>query len=115
MMAAPLIEQLEQAKNYLEDALIAHSGAVVAHAEAKRMLELTEAHKLCGGVEGKNERERAAKLQLELTAEYVALTHAEDVLTEARCNLEVARLEWDLVRYKVRVAEVLEHGLLVAA
>jgi hypothetical protein len=105
MMAASLLTQLEQAKNYLEDAQIAYSGAVVAHAEAKRVLELTEAHKLCAGIDGKNERERSAKLRLELVAEYVALAHAEDTLTEARCELEVARLEWELVRYKLRALE----------
>jgi len=70
------------------------------------VLELTEAHKLCGGVEGKNGRERSAQLRLELAAEYVALAHAEDALTEARCELEVARLEWELVRYSVRMLEL---------
>lgn len=100
-MAASLLTQLEQAKNYLEDAQIAFSGAVVAHAEAKRMLELTEAHKLCGGVEGKNERERAAKLRLELASEYTAFHEAEDALTEARCGLEVAQLEWELARHTI--------------
>jgi hypothetical protein len=106
MIAAPLLSQLERAKNGLEDVQIAYCGAVTAHAEAKRALELTEAHKLCEGVEGKNEKERAAKLQLELSAEYTALTEAEDALIEARCALEVARLEWDLARYSVRALEV---------
>jgi hypothetical protein len=105
MMAASLHTQLEQAKNYLEDAQIAYSGALVAHAEAKRVLELAEAHKLCGGVEGKNERERSAKLRLELAAEYVALAQAEDALTEARCEFEVAKLEWELARYKLHATD----------
>jgi hypothetical protein len=52
---APLISQLEQAKNCLEDTQIGYCGAVTAHAEAKRCLELAEAYKLCEGVEGKNE------------------------------------------------------------
>ena len=71
----------------------------------KRGLELAEAYKLCEGVEGKNEKERAAKLRLELTSEYTALYEAEDALTEARCAYEVARLEWDLARYSVRALE----------
>ena len=35
MMAAPLLSQLEQAKNCLEDAQIALCGVLTAHAEAK--------------------------------------------------------------------------------
>lgn len=62
--------------------------------------------KLCEGVEGKNEKERAAKMRLELAAEYTVLAEAEDALTEARCGLEVTRIEWELTRYKVRVSEV---------
>lgn len=105
MTASPFIPQLERAKNGLEDAQISLCGAVTAHAEAKRALELAEAHKLCEGVEGRNERERAAKLRLELEVEYAALHEAEDALTEARCAFEVARLEWDLVRFSVRTVE----------
>ena len=102
---APLLSQLTAAKNSLEDAQITLCGAVTAHAEAKRGLELSEALKLCEGVDGKNERERTAKLRLELSSEYTALAEAEDALTEARCGYELARLEWDLARYSVRVLE----------
>ena len=101
----PLLSQLQTAKNGLEDAQIALCGAVTAHAEAKRTLEHTEALKLCEGVDGKNERERAAKLRLELSSEYTALAEAEDALTEARCAFELARLEWDLARYQLRTLE----------
>lgn len=104
-MTAPLLSQLAAAKNGLEDAQIAFCGAVTAHAEAKRALELAEAHKLCEGLDGRNEKERAAKLRLELAPCYTALQEAEDALTEARCALEVARLEWDLARYSARVLE----------
>ncbi len=103
---APLLSQLTAAKNGLEDAQIALCGAVTAHAEAKRVLELGEAVKLCEGVEGRNDKERSAKLRLELSAECAALAEAEDALTEVRCAFEVARLEWDLARYNVRVLEV---------
>ena len=105
-MSAPLLSQLTTAKNGLEDAQINLCGAVTAHAEAKRGLEQAEALKLCEGVDGKNEKERTAKLRLELSSEYAALAEAEDALTEARCAYEVARLEWDLARYSVRVLEV---------
>ncbi len=104
-MSAPLLSQLQAAKNGLEDAQISLCGAVTAHAEAKRVLELCEAVALCEGVEGKNERERSAKLRLELRVECAALAEAEDALTEARCAFEVARLEWDLTRYQLRALE----------
>ena len=89
----PSSPQLQSANNGLENAQIAFCGSVTAHAEAKRGLELAEAHKLCEGVEGSNEKERAAKLRLELASEYTDLAEAEDALTKARCGLEVARLE----------------------
>ncbi len=104
-VSAPLLSQLKAAKNGLEDAQITLCGAVTAHAEAKRGLELSKALKLCEGVDGKNDKERTAKLRLELTSEYAALAEAEDALTEARCAFEVARLEWDLARYQVRALE----------
>jgi hypothetical protein len=100
---APFLSQLERAKNGLEDAQIAFCGAVTAHAEARRTLELAEAHRLCEGVEGKNEAQRDARLRLELEAEHAALAEAEDALSEARCAYEVVRLEWDLARYQVRI------------
>lgn len=78
---------------------------MTAHAEAKRGLELAEAHSFCEGVEGKNEAQRTAKLKLQLQAERIALAEAEDALTEARCALEVAKLEWELARYKAKVTE----------
>lgn len=104
-MSPALLSQLTAAKNGLEDAHITLCGAVTAHAEAKRALELAEALKLCAGVEGKNEAQRDARMRLELSAEYTALAEAEDALTETRCAYEVARLEWDLARYSVRALE----------
>ena len=82
-MSASLLSQLATAKNGLEDAHITLCGAVTAHAEAKRALELAEAFKLCRGVDGKNEAHRAAKLRLEPEAEYRALHKTEDALTGA--------------------------------
>ena len=107
MIASPrlLLSQLQDAKNGLEDAQIALCGAVTARAEARRILERAEAYLLCEGIEGKNEKERAARLQLELTAGYTGLHDAEDALTQAQCTYECAKLEWDLARYSVRVLE----------
>ncbi len=109
-MTAALLSQLANAKNGLEDVHINLCGAVTAHAEAKRALEVAEAYKLCEGVDGKNEAQRTSKLRLELEAEYRALHEAEDALTEARCAHEVARLEWELARYQVRTLTPLEEA-----
>lgn len=106
MIASPYSLSCEQAKNGLEDAQIAYYGAVTSHAEAKRGFELTEALKLCEGVDGKNERERTAKLQHELSEHYTALAEAEDALTEARCAYEVIRLEWETVHYQINTLEI---------
>ena len=104
-MSAALLLQLQRAKNALEDAHITLCGAVTAHAEAKRALDLAEATALCNGVEGKNEAQRAAALRLQLEGEYSALHAAEDALAEARCAYDLARLEWGLARYSVRMLE----------
>ena len=48
----------------------------------KRTLELAKAHKLCDGVEGKNEAQREAKLRLELETEYAVLAEAEHALSQ---------------------------------
>lgn len=64
----------------MEDAQIAYCGAVTAYAEGqKRDLDLAEAYKLTEGLEGKNTKERAAKLRLELVQEYQALAEAKDI------------------------------------
>lgn len=110
-MSTALLSQLTQAKNGLEDAQIAHCGATAAYTEAKRALELAEARKTCDGVEGRNEGVRGAWLRLELEAEYTALHEAEDALSEARCALEGARLEWDLARYTLRALEISSYTL----
>ncbi len=106
-MAAPSLSlQLETAAGSLNDAKVQHLGAVVAHAEAKRALELAQARMLCDGVDGKNAEQRNAVIRLELSPLHDALAGAEDALAEARCSLECAQLEWDLARYTVRALEV---------
>ena len=106
MTAAPSLTcRLEATAHSLNDAKCSHLGAVVAHAEAKRALELATARILVMGVEGKNEAQCNAALRLELASEHDALAEAEDALAEARCSLECAQLEWDLARYTVRALE----------
>jgi exonuclease VII small subunit len=103
---ASLKTQLETAALSLQDALAEHAGAVVAVAEAKRALELARARLICQGVEGKNEAQREACIRLELHSLFEDLHEGEQTLTEARCSLERARLEWDLARYTLRALEV---------
>ena len=106
MTAAPsLSRELETAAHCLIDAKAHFLGAVAAHAEAKRALELAQARMLCDGVEGKNEAQRNAAMRLELSDLHDALAEAEDALAEARCGLECAQVEWDLARYTVRTLE----------
>ena len=106
MIAAPSLSlQLETAAGHFNDAKVHHLGAVVAHAETKRALELAQARMLCHGVEGKNTEQRQAVMRLELDALHNALTTAEGALAEARCSLECAQLDWDLARYMVRALE----------
>ncbi len=96
-MSALLLSQLERAKNGLEDAQIALCSA------ARLTLKPSggssaETLKLCEGVKSRNERERAARLRLELATEYTAMAEAEDALTEDSCSLNVAGLVWGYSR-----------------
>lgn len=112
MIAAPLSPQtlckeLQDAAFSLNDAQIQYAGAVVGHSEAKRNLELARASLLCSDtINGKNAEAREAQLRLTLEAEHDALFAAETALTEARCQLDCARLEWDVARYTIRAHEV---------
>jgi hypothetical protein len=105
-LSRDLTGQLETAALHLQDAQAEHAGAVVAQAEAKRALELARARLICAGLEGRNEAQREAAMRLELQAEHDALFSAETALTEARCQLDCARIEWDTTRYTIRALEV---------
>ena len=113
MSASPLLAELRQAKNALEDAQIAHCGAVTAFSEAKQALLVAEAQIVCDGLEGKNEKERNARLRLALESEYVALAAAESALNEARCSVHVARLEWEFAYCRLNLPQQ-DCGLIAA-
>ena len=106
MMAAPSLAcRLTATAHSLNDAKCSHLGAVVAHAEAKRALELAQARLLVDGIDGKNAEQRNSVMRLELSPLHDTLAEAEDALAEAKCSLECAQLEWDLARYQVRALE----------
>jgi hypothetical protein len=97
--------RLEASALALQDAHADYAGAVVAHAEAKRALELARAHRLVQGIEGKNAEQRDAILRLDLMAEHDSVFAADTALTEARCTLDCARLDWELARLTVSSLE----------
>ena len=70
---------LDRLKGQLEDAYIAYCGAVITLNEARRALR-----------------------QGTGAAEQDALDAAEDAYIEAECTLNLCRLEWQLLEYKLR-------------
>jgi hypothetical protein len=58
------------------------------------------------GVEGKNAETRDASIRLQLQDDYAELERREAALNEARAELDIARLEWDTLRYQVRLLGV---------
>lgn len=106
MSAASLLSRLEQTASTVVDAKAKLCGSLAEYTEAKRRLELEEARLTCQGIDGKNEAQRAAKLRLELEGLHQALHEAEDLLSEAKCQVEMAEVKWQLARYCVRVLEL---------
>ncbi len=102
-----LCEDLEAASLVLQDAHATYAGALARVSDAKKDLETTRARLIAEGVDGKNEAQREAKIRLELAAYYEQLHEAETDLVDARCSLDVARIEWDTVRYTIRAFEAL--------
>lgn len=95
----------DRACERLQAAQAHHTEAVNALAEAKCSLEFKRAELLVKGIEGKNAEAREAALRLKLFDEHVELLGLEVTLNEARTDLEQARLTWDCLRYKLRLAE----------
>jgi hypothetical protein len=123
MSAAPLTFQaFETAKDRLVKALTAHSQAAQAAAEAKRNLETEQAKAMVDGIPseaegrnlsyaelGKNKEEREAAFPLRFKEHWPKVVEAhrkaEDELTQAKLELELARLDWDALRYQLRLLE----------
>jgi multidrug resistance efflux pump len=103
-MAAPLTDDLLfELKGDLVRALVTHTHRAHDVADARHALSLRRAHLTAAGLEGRNAEERAAHLQLATVAEQEALDEAEQLLAEAKLALDIARLEWDCVRYRMRL------------
>ena len=106
---------LGKAKNALISAQANYAEALNEHLDAKTALENDRADLLANGVEGRNADEREAKLRLALFDQYAHLAGCEAQLTEARRDLESARVEWDALRYRLRVFEALAKNPLEVA
>lgn len=94
----------------LDTALAAHHVAVEAEAGARARLADREAELLLRGAPGKNEAERKAWLHAELTDEREAAERAAADTRAARSAVERARVEWDAMRYTLRLLEVAGGG-----
>lgn len=92
-------ENLNRAKMSLFDA----SEKVIS---AKIELEDAEAELTIQGVEGKNAEERKANMYIKTEVRRGALELAEEKERAARLYLDTAQLNFDLCRYRLRIAEL---------
>jgi hypothetical protein len=128
MSAASLtFKDFDAAQSRLTKALDDHSKVAQAAGEAKRDLETEQAKAMVDGIpseeEGRNlsyaelgknkeEREAAFPLRFEEHWPKVVAAHrkAEDDLIKAKLELDLARLDWDALRYKLRLLELAKVG-----
>ena len=75
-------------------------------ASCKYSLETEKAKLLAQGVDSKNTEQREACLRLQLCEQYQELHEAEHKLSQARLELELAKLAWDALRYRLKAYEV---------
>ena len=61
-------------------------------------------------MEGKNAEAREMSLYLCLQSRHEELLQAECVCARARLELETAKLEWDLLRYRLRAFETIKNA-----
>lgn len=115
MIAAPsLHREVSDTLLSMEDSLAELLGAKAALAEAMRdaaaashRLAFAEAQALADGIEGKNEAARQAALKLKLQDEHEAVFTCEAELSRKKLSAEVAFLQHQALRYKLRAFEVL--------
>lgn len=95
----------------LEDALVyaqrRYSEAANAVVENKYQHEQARAEVLTEGVQGRNAEESEPRIRQVLQDKHIRLESYESTLNAAKSELEAARLEWDCLRYGVRLLEAL--------
>ena len=123
-----LLENLHQATAHYERALQEHHDASQRYRLAESACKAKEAHAKIAGLRfsnpepggedvylnysalGKNETERKALFDVRFASEYEdvlrELEEATAGLEHAKLQLELARVEWDSLRYVVRILEL---------
>lgn len=94
------------AAQLLREKLEAYHETAQAASEAKQLLEDHRNMHLRKGIDAKNQAERDAQLAGLVAEQGWKVQSAEADLAEARLELELARLEWDRCRYRLRLLEV---------
>ncbi len=93
----------ERARDKLVAAQERYTTAVNALLGARGQLETKRSALLVEGAEGRNAESRDAAIRVQLNDDYEVQEQREAALNEARSDLEIARLEWDTLRYQVRL------------
>ena len=108
----PLSSMLQDLALELEDSHARLAGTLHEVASCSELvsllkfsLESEQAKLLATGLEGSNKEQRDACLRLKLQDQYAALHEAEHNLQQARLEHDLARLEWDALRYRLRAYE----------
>lgn len=105
------VETVDRAYGELAKALMAAQLAAEWQAQAKCDLDTARASALAsalaaGEVDGKNESVREALLRKKLAAHYTMLAGAEKRVRETRHAAELAQLEVERIRLRVRLMEL---------
>lgn len=101
------VETVDRAYGELAKALMAAQLAAEWQAQAKCDLDTARASALAAGeVDGKNESVREALLRKKLAAHYTMLAGAEKRVRETRHAAELAQLEVERIRLRVRLMEL---------
>jgi len=100
---------ITMAERNLKEALKAQHEIAQTLSLYKMDFEKSKAQTLLSGeIEGKNAPEREASLRLKLSDGYEILEDLENQKRDADTVLAVARVEWDAMRYQLRLMEVLK-------
>ena len=112
MVASPYTQELRQISLDFEDALAEIMGAKSAVYDAsnnlnsvKAQLEVSKAELLSEGVQGSNKEEREANLRLKLHDLYNEVFLCEKELARVKLQAEIAKDQYDTLRYRLRAIE----------
>lgn len=100
------MDVVDDAYSLLAKRLGAALEAAEAVVEAKALVDDGRMALLTAGVEGKNEAQREAAMRASLSVEYGILAAAEERARWTRHQADVAQLEVDRVRLRVRLMEL---------